>query len=113
MLQHCDELEAAQIEHKASEHHEVIDAFRLWLKELIEMGGDNMKDFVGNGLLVNVMYKVSLSDDKELDVQKLMYVLSAKAEFIPSTRGYISTAIDGSTQPLFHCHTHQTFKLTC
>ena len=43
-----------------------------------------MKDFVGNGLLVNVLYKVSLSDDKELDVQKLMYVLSANAEFIPS-----------------------------
>ena len=38
-----------------------------------------MKDFVGNGLLVNVLYKVSLSDDKEL-----MYVLSANAEFIPS-----------------------------
>jgi hypothetical protein len=52
------------------------------LKELIEMGGDNMKDFVGNGLLVNVMYKVSLSYDKELfDVQKLMYVLTANAEF--------------------------------
>jgi len=43
-----EELEAAQIEHKASEHHEAIDAFSSWLKELIEMGGDNMKDFVGN-----------------------------------------------------------------
>ena len=80
----CDELEAAQIEHKASEHHEAIDAFSSWLNELIEIGGDNMKDFVGNGLLVNVLYKVSLSNDKELDKQKLMYVLSANAEFIRS-----------------------------
>jgi hypothetical protein len=80
----CEELEAAQIEHKASEHDEVIDAFRLYLKELIEMGAENMKDFVGNGLLVNAMYKVSLLDNKKLDVQKPMYVLSANAEFLPS-----------------------------
>jgi hypothetical protein len=89
-----EELEAAQIEHQASEHDEVIDAFRLYLKELIEMGTKNMKDFVGNGLLVNAMYKVSLSDGKKLDVQKLMYVLSANAEFLPSEqdqRIYIDT----------------------
>jgi hypothetical protein len=43
-----------------------------------------MLDFVGNGLLVNVMYKVLLSDDMELDMQKLRYVLSANSEFIPS-----------------------------
>jgi hypothetical protein len=30
------------------------------------------------------MYKVSLLDDKELDLQKLMYILSANSEFIPS-----------------------------
>jgi hypothetical protein len=65
------------------------------LNELIEMGGDNMKDFVGNGLLVNILYKVSLSDDKELDVQKLMYVLSATTEFIPSQQNQ-RTCIDSN-----------------
>ena len=32
-----EELEAAQIEHKASEHHEAIDAFSSWLNELIDV----------------------------------------------------------------------------
>ena len=45
----CDQLEPRQIKHKASAYHAVIDAFRLWLKELIEMGGNDMRDFVGNG----------------------------------------------------------------
>ena len=32
-----EELEAAQIEHKASEHHEAIDAFSSWLNALIDV----------------------------------------------------------------------------
>lgn len=95
----CDELEPCEIEHKVCEYHPFIDAFRIWLKELTEMNSENVKDFVGNGgLPVNCIFKVSCSDDR-LDMQKLMYGLSANAEFIPSEHDQriMLTPIDGST----------------
>jgi hypothetical protein len=52
--QACGELEPCEIEHKACEYHPVIDKFHVWLKELTEMGSENVKDFVGNGLTLDV-----------------------------------------------------------
>jgi hypothetical protein len=63
-----DQSEVPQLTDHVVEHpyllHETIDAFRIFMKEVIEMDKDEQEEYIGNGLLVNFSFVVILKGGK-------------------------------------------------
>lgn len=69
------------------ELNEDVDAFRIWMAQLMEHDEETQEDILGQeGLVVNQMYTVHIEDKKKghYNVQRRAFVVSANGEYLPS-----------------------------
>jgi hypothetical protein len=65
--------------------HKDVDAFRLWFTSLARNTKSDNEDIIGSGLVVNQMYTVSLEKKGRFVIKRLEFIISANAQFLPST----------------------------
>jgi hypothetical protein len=79
-----NEVEEVSVMHPFDLHKDV-DAFRLWFTSLARNTKSDNEDIIGSGLVVNQMYTVSLEKKGRFVIKRLEFIISANAQFLPST----------------------------